>query len=145
MPATHVAYVAKGTIYPCRFVKSDATNAFGVVQASTNEGPLLGIAQEGANFPNLPIPGTTYTPVAATTGQNLQVFQDGEEAILELGSGGATVGALLKSDSNGKGVIAATTNNTAQNIGAIALQAGSDTEFIRVLVKTQYKVYPALS
>jgi hypothetical protein len=78
----------------------------------------------------LPVGIRQNSPDAA--GKGVEVVSIGCIAKLTLGSGGATAGAYLKSDSAGAGV--ATTTN-ADIVGAIALEAGSQNEVISVLVQ----------
>ena len=137
MPASN--YMSGGTIRPSRFVNTLTTEDNTVEEADANEA-IIGIAQEGAREP--PLPGVTL--VAASDGDNVQVYQDGDECLLELG-GTVAAGDYLKSDTGGKGVAIATTGATAQEIGARALGSGASGEKIRVRVVIQTKVYPALA
>lgn len=137
-----MCFMANGNIKPSRFVKVDTTINNGALQASTNEA-VIGISQEGTKYPPASDQSNVY---AAEQYDNVEVYADGtDECLLCLGTGGAYAGALLKADSDGCGVIAATTGATAQNIGAIAMQSGLATEFIRVKVYKQDKYYPALA
>ncbi len=119
--------VAGGNISPCRFIQHSSTD-FKVTQAGANS-KVFGISQAGTNF--APIPEVS-APYAATAGQQLQIFQDDEECLLELG-GTVTAGDELKSDASGKGVVLA--GSGAENVGAVALQAGVSGEQIKVRVK----------
>lgn len=132
-------YVATGNISPSRFVKVDTTVDNGVAQAAAND-VIAGIASEAGREPPLPSVTTMY---AAQSGDNLVVYGHGDTCLLELG-GTVAAGDRLKSDVNGKGVSIATTGNTSQEVGAIALTAGASGEKIRVQVLRQTKVYPAL-
>lgn len=139
MPNTSPSFIAKGDIRPCRFVKIDTSNDFGVLEADANEDGI-GISQEGTK--QAPIPGAST--LAAADGENIQVYGPGEVCLLQLGSGGATRGGNLKSDADGKGVAVATTGTTIQLVRAVALQSGLEDEKIQVLIRP-YDVRPALS
>lgn len=118
--------VAGGNISPSRFVTQSTTD-WKVTQSGAGS-KVLGVSQVGTNF--APIPEVS-SPYAAIAGQQLSVFEDGEECLLELG-GSVTAGDELKSDASGKGVVLA--GSGAENIGALALQSGSSGELIKVRV-----------
>ncbi len=123
------SYRAKGTIEVCRFVKSDGTTDFGVVQAAADEDTLLGVSQEGSHD----TPGLTgSTNDAARDGHVLKVYEDNEDCLLEIGSGGCVPGNRLTSDASGKGIVF--TADTDQCIGAIALETALEGELARVRV-----------
>lgn len=139
MPAMEsYTHLAEGTIRPSRFVKAGSGD-FSALEADANEA-VVGVSQEGTADP--PIPGVT--PVAASSGDHLKVYGKGAECLLELGSGGITFGAYLKSDADGKGVAAATTGTTKQQLGARALEGGAEGDLIRVIVHIE-GVFPALA
>jgi len=119
-------FVANGDIRPCRFVKHDTSiAAAAVLEADADERPI-GISMEGTEQ----FPATGNSANAASAGKELDVHIIGDMCLLELGTGGATVDGLLKSDADGKGV-AATAD--AEWVGAIALETGIAGEKIRVL------------
>jgi hypothetical protein len=60
----------------------------------------------------------------------------GDEPMVECG-GTITAGALLKSDSNGKAVVAAETAGLKENVGAIAVTSGASGELITVRLMPQ--------
>lgn len=93
-----------------RFLKESST---GVVRAAAATDNLFGVLQNK--------PTDTH---AATVGI-------GGVSKLKLGTGGATVGANLTSDADGKGVVTTTTGNY---VGAIALAAGSAGDYIPALI-----------
>lgn len=131
---------AGGDINPCRFVKASTAADNTVLEADANE-RVIGISGEGAQ--DAPIPGAST--LAAASGEQLQIINTPEHrCLLELGSGGATRGDLLKSDADGKGVAIATSGTTIQHYGAIALQAGSAGDKIFVLFRPG-ETRPALS
>lgn len=138
MPIANPSYVAEGDIRPSRFVKIGSGD-FSVLEADANEA-VLGIAMEGTK--TAPIPSASAN--AAEDGDHLHVYGPGEECLLELGSGGITAGAYLKSDADGKGVAAATTGATQQNRGARALEGGAEGDKVRVVVHIETN-YPALA
>jgi hypothetical protein len=133
--------VAGGNIGIARFVKQSTAAPFRVLQAGANE-RVTGISQLGQKY--APIPSNTNY-YAAEAADNLAVYGEDEECLLLIGSGGVTQGALIKSDADGKGVLALTTGTTAQEIGAEAMQTASENEYARVKVFIQTKVYPALA
>lgn len=130
---------AGGTIEPCRFVKQSTAADFTLLQAGTNE-RVFGISNEAAQAAPIPSAATA----AAVSGDDLNWYGNGEVALLELGSGGITRGAFLKSDTDGKGVAAATTGATMQEVGAQAMESGAAGEKVRVVVYRQ-QFYPALA
>lgn len=134
------SFIARGNITMSRFVKLDTATDNGVLQAGTNE-RVFGIASEAGRESPIPALSTMY---AAQDGDNLHVYGPGQNCLLELGDTVAA-GDLLKSDTDGKGVPAATSGATAQEVGALALQAGAAGAKIRVRVSPIPKFYPALS
>ena len=116
------SYTATGDVNPMRFVA--LVKPYTVRQALAAD-ECIGVS------------GTFTRRFDATThaadAESVRVFGDGEEALLELGSGGATAGKYLGPDSSGKGVVV--TNSGRDGIGAIALTDGSEGEFIPVKVK----------
>lgn len=133
--------VSGGNIGVARFVKQSTAAPYRVLQAGANEA-VEGVSQLGQKYP--PIPSNTNY-YAAEAADNVMVYGEDEECLLLIGSGGVTKGALVKSDADGKGVLAATSGTTAQEIGAIAMQDASENEYARVRVFLQRKVYPALA
>lgn len=133
------SFKSTAVIYPSRFVKIDAGYDSCVLQASTNDSSY-GISQEWQQ--DAPIPSET-TGDAASSGELIKIYDEGEECWLELG-GTVVRGDRLKPDSDGKGVVVATTGTTIQNIGAVALQSGSSGQLIRVTVR-RYSERPALT
>lgn len=135
------ARTAGGTIVRARFVKSDATANNRVLQAGANAA-IYGISQVGGR--TAPTPDvTTSPPQAAIVTEHLNVHEQGEECLLEIGSGGVTAGDLIESDSNGCGVTAATTAASVRNIGAKALETAAEGTLSRVKVQISQKTNPA--
>lgn len=117
------SYTATGDVNPSRFVA--LVKPYTVRQALAAD-EVIGIS---GTFTRR-FDDTTH----ADDGESVRVFGPGEEALLELGSGGATAGDYLSPDSSGKGVIV--TNGAADGVGAVALTDGSAGEFIPVKVGT---------
>ncbi len=131
---------AGGDIRPSRFVKYSTAADNTLLEADANE-VVIGIATEATQ--DAPIPNADGD--AGESGDPVMYYPEGKVCLLEIGSGGVTRGANIKSDADGKGVLAATTGTTAQNHGALALESASEGELAKVLVKITPKVYPALA
>jgi len=123
-------FTAGGNINVCRFVTPSVNSDFTVIQATATTLPI-GISQMGQKGP----PGVSGVTddLAAASGDTLRVYGQGEETLLELGSGGIQAGQYLQPDANGKGVAAPFTTGTIY-IGAYALESGSAGEKVRVQV-----------
>ncbi len=133
MPAAS-NFVAYGNINTCRFLEGDVTSLhnYGVLEASDATDKIVGISQEGAHDP----PGVSgSTAYAAVAGQTLQVFQDGDECLLQIGAGGCTQWDWLLPTTGGKGIPYTAATGTIQVIGAQALEAGLEDEKVRVRVR----------
>lgn len=129
MPFENPAFKANGTIRRCRFVKQDTSADNLVLEADANEA-IVGISDESAQ--DAPIPNASAN--AAEAGDMLRIYTIGKVCLLEVGTGGWTPGAELKSDADGKGVLVATTGTTIQEIGAIALKTGVAGDLSPVIV-----------
>lgn len=135
------AMYANGTIRVSRFVKVDTTRNNAVVEGTANC-VIRGISQEGGR--TAPIPSVTTDPVeAAQAGENVNVYTQGQDCLLRIGSGGCTAGDLLESDADGDGVTVAATAASVRNIGAQALEAASAGELCKVQVLIFAKTNPA--
>lgn len=119
--------VATGNVYPCRFVKVGATSNSGA-QATAGD-PAVGISQNWTRSVNLEGAISVSSPYIAIAGEGIPLWGLGQEALLELG-GTVAAGNRLKSDADGKGVVAA----AADGAYAVALQSGVSGNFIRVVV-----------
>ena len=107
MGAERPNVMANGNILPSSFVKLDPTSAMpAVLQATANTDILFGIAKESAKDP--PIPQLSGTQYAAAAGDNLRVYQVGDDCMLTVGSGGLTAGDRVTADASGYGVTSAT-------------------------------------
>lgn len=137
-----VPLVAGGTIVRGRFIKLSTAADNTALQAGANA-MVHGIAEMAPR--DAPIDGADATTIAAATNSDpVPYIPEGNVCLLEIGTGGVTRGAEIKSDSDGTGILAATTGATKQWVGAIALETASAGEFARVQVKV-YPHYPALS
>lgn len=135
------ARVAGGTIVRARFVKVSTAANNKVLQAGANES-VYGISQVGGR--TAPTPDVTTDPAqAAIADEHLNVHEDGEECLLEIGTGGVTAGDLIEADANGKGVTAATTAATVRNVGAKALETAAAGTLSRVKIQILTKTNPA--
>lgn len=132
--------IAGGDIRTARFIKPSTAADATLLECDANE-MAVGISAEAPRDP--PLDGADATEIAEAGGQ-FEYYTEGHVCLLQLGSGGATRGAQLKSDADGKGVLAATTGATMQWCGAIALESASEDELCKVLVKV-FPIYPALA
>lgn len=115
--------VANGDINRARFVKMSSV-VDRLEQAGAGEF-AVGISSESARA----APVTGASDLAASAGQEIMAYPDGEECWLTAG-GTFAVGAYLKSDSSGRGVTASST----QVFHAIAKQAASAAnQMVRVI------------
>ena len=131
MPLAAMQFKAGGTIRTYRFLKLDTSANATVLEANAGE-ITIGISPEGAQ--DAPIPGASAN--AAEDGDHLYYHQNGNEALLEIGSGGCTAGDFLKSDADGKGV---TSSSDGEWYGAIAFETAAAGEKARVLVQAGYR------
>jgi hypothetical protein len=134
MAARGPRFLSNGVIQPATFVKQDvgAGNNFMVIQAAAITDKIIGISQQGPYNP----PGTINASTAATTaaGQELIVYGEGEETLLQIAATIAT-GTYLTSNASGQGIaVAFTLGANTLWAGAIALESGISGDWIRVLV-----------
>src|SRR5688572_18879068 len=102
MPFENPPFVAGGDIRPCRFVKVSTAADNTVLEADANELPF-GVSTNATQ--DAPIPNADGD--AAEAGDQVHISPPGRVCDLEIGSGGVTRGAWIKSDADGKGVLAA--------------------------------------
>jgi len=121
------SFVAGSDILPSRFVTPNISLDHSVIAATTGDLPI-GVSQEYMQYAQFDI-GISNTN-AATSGQPVNVYTEGEECLLELG-GTVTAGALLKPSTGG--VAIAGTAGT-DKMGARSLEAGVSGDIIRVQV-----------
>lgn len=131
MPNTPVHLIAGGDIRPFRFVKMDGTDAHEGKEADANE-RVIGICGGSTNQP--PLSDLVLTALHAIEGQQIRLYGEGDQTILELGDT-VTPFQRLKSDADGKGVPIATSGTTIQHFGAVALEGGSAGDRIEVQVQ----------
>lgn len=122
-------FIAEGNINPSRFVKVGAA-AHGLLVAAAATDVSIGITSDFQKAH----PITGASDVHAASGDPVSVLMEGSVCKLQCGSGGLSVGSLVVSDSAGKGVIAAASGTALQWVGAIALEAGAEDEFVTVKV-----------
>jgi hypothetical protein len=113
----------------CRQATSDANDMpVGISQVGYNLAP--GLVQQLA-------PGASYTPVAGSPGDEIQIFSAGDLAPLRLGAGGATAGALLGPDTSGNGIMVAV--GSGLWYGAQTSVNGNSGDIIEVIVRQPAK------
>lgn len=127
MSVVNMQLKASGTIRTSRFIKHDTTENASALEADAAE-VTIGISSEGAQ--DAPIPGASAN--AAEDGDSFMYHPQGQEALLELGTGGCTAGDRLKSDADGKGV---TTTTDTDWYGALAYETAVAGDKARVLVQ----------
>lgn len=124
-------YIAGGTIAPKVFVKHD-TNAYKVVTAGAGD-PILGVSQQGQKV----APGTpgADSTVAASSGDQIDIYAPGDYVVVTVGSGGLTAGQWIKSDGSG-GAVAHTTG--AAMVAGRAEHAAAAGELVHLFLYPQY-------
>ena len=120
----NISVVAGGDINPARFVKVSTAADFRVLEANAGES-VIGISQLASRA----VPQGDNSTLAASAGESLGVFGQGQECYLTLGTT-VTAGVLLASDNSGCGVVAADDDW----VGGQALQSGVAGDLIRVIV-----------
>jgi hypothetical protein len=135
MPIPTPGLIANGTIYPSTFIKMNSAiispGGFQALQAGAND-RVIGIAFEGTEQP--PLPSSTYPLPAATAGNSIPWYSNGQSPVLlQLGASAVVAGQRLVSDANGKGIPMATTG-APQNVGATALESAPAGALCRVQV-----------
>lgn len=121
--------VATGNIIPSSFVKLSTTKDGQVTQCGAGDQPF-GIAQKETRY--APFPGLDDGNCAIAT-ENLKVFTfPDKEVYMVLGTGGATPGSFLKSDSAGKGVISTGAASPGEWVGAISKGNGNAGDLVPV-------------
>lgn len=139
MAGTNPNYLAGGTIAPMVFVTPDASNDNRVTQAVHNS-PIAGISSAATETAPLPSNSTN----AATTGNPIRVYGEGEQCLLTYGAT-VTRGNRLKSDANGAGIpISGPGTLPRQQVGAIALESGIAGDIRNVQVRI-YAELPSAS
>lgn len=121
--------ISGGNIAPSRFVVRTASGSEAIVNQAGANVLTWGISQPSTRR----VPFDTYDDgYAAVAGDQLNIIGDGDdEALLEI-AGTITAGQPIKSDANGKGVVA---NTDKDKVGAIAKESGVSGQLIRVKPK----------
>lgn len=136
MPAQTNSRIAGGTINPFSFIMGNPGVELGALQCSGGTAEILGISAVYTNA----MPGQTGAPAqgspAATIGQAVQVWGDGEETIVMVGSGyTVSPDQLLISDASGNAIpLVATSTAAEQWIGARSIEGGTPGNPIRCTV-----------
>lgn len=152
MPAQNNSRIAAGTINPFTFIQTGAMVAsdpttnppftggeLTALQCTGGGVEILGIAAEWTNAMMGTLVQTSLVPQgfpAATKGQGLRVYGDGEETIIMVGSGYTVVpDQLLCSDASGNAIPISSTNTSKTAwVGARAIEGGVAGDPIRVTV-----------
>ncbi len=100
MPSHVLSATAGGDIRTNRFVSIGAANHV-LIESNSGDKDVVGISQVGSQ--EAPIPQNSSV-LAASDGYQFQYRSFGSEALLEVGTGGATRGVYMKPDNDGKGV-----------------------------------------
>lgn len=132
--------IAYGTINPFTFVIGMPGTELGALQCTGGGVPIIGVAPEWTNNMMGTAWQTQLIPQgypAAASGQSIRVYEDGENALLMIGSG-FTVEPdnLLVSDASGCGKPVASAAGQ-QFVGARAIEPGVAGDIIRVQVYTR--------
>jgi hypothetical protein len=133
--------IAGGTINPFVFIQGIPGVELGALQCSGAGVEIIGIGAEWTNSMMGANQQTTLVPQgfpAATTGQDIKVYEDGEDTIIMVGSG-YTVQPdnLLVSDASGNAIPINLAAAGVQWVGARAVEAGVAGSPIRVSVYTR--------
>lgn len=137
MQANTIQLKAGGNISPSRFVMGGGSQHTVIQNDGGSDSVHVGVSQDGAK--DTPIPGAST--LAAESGDSLQVTTFGGTCLLEVGTAGVTAMRYVKSDANGAGETV-TDNSRAL---AIALEGGTDGEFVKVLVMSAFQVDDAVT
>lgn len=142
MPSTNAkSRIAGGTINPFVFIQGNPGVELGALQCTGAGVPIIGIGAEWTNAMMGQQYQTTLIPQgfpAATTGQGIRVYEDGEDTIIMVGSGYTVMpDSLLVSDASGNAIPISLAASGNQWIGARAIEAGVAGQPIRVSVFTR--------
>lgn len=133
--------IAGGTINPFTFIQGQPGVMLGALQCTGAGVPIIGIGAEWTNAMMGQAYQTTLIPQgfpAATSGQSIRVYEDGENTILMVGSGYTVMpDNLLVSDASGNGIPVGASAGQ-QYVGARAIEAGIAGDIIRVQVYTRF-------
>lgn len=131
MPFESLPMIAGGDIRPSRFVKVSTAADMTCLEADANE-KIIGVSSDATQDAPLANADTD----AAEAGDQVHIQPIGSKCKVTVGSGGVTRGAQVKSDSDGKAVLAATTGTTSQWIAGTALESASEDELADILVES---------
>lgn len=131
--------LAGGDINPSRFVKLSTAADYTLLEADANE-QTVGASTDATR--DAPVPNAST--LAAASGEPVHVKTIGSICLVTVGSGGVTRGALVKSDADGKAVLAATTGTTVQWVSGRALATCAEGELAPILLES-YPYRPALA
>ena len=133
--------VAGGTINPFRFIQGQPGVMLGALQCTGAGVEIIGIGAEWTNAMMGQQYQTSLVPQgfpAATSGQGIRVYEDGEDTIIMVGSGYTVMpDNLLVSDASGNAIPINLAASGVQWIGARAIEAGVAGDPIRVSVLTR--------
>lgn len=130
--------IVGGNIRKARFIKLSTAADHTCLEADANE-RVFGVSVDAAQ--DAPMPGASENAGEATDA--MRYYGVGEEATVEIGSGGCAAGTLGKSDADGKAVAAATTGTTLQWIACEFLETAVEGELARVVIRS-YPFRPAI-
>jgi hypothetical protein len=138
--------VAGGTINPFVFIQGNPGVELGALQCTGAGVEIIGIGAEWTNSMMGANQQTTLVPQgfpAATVGQDIKIYEDGEDTIIMVGSGYTVMpDNLLVSDASGNAIpLTVGTNNSW--IGARAIEGGVAGSPIRVSVYTRPPYLPS--
>lgn len=138
--------IAGGTINPFTFIQGNPGVMLGALQCTGAGVEIIGIGAEWTNAMMGQSFQTTLVPQgfpAATSGQAIKVYEDGEDTIIMVGSGYTVMpDNLLVSDASGNAIPLTIGTNNAW-IGARAIEAGVAGDPIRVSVYTRPPYLPS--
>lgn len=122
---------ATADINVCRFVKISASDTGGGTMGSAAADRTLFISDSSDYYP--PGVDSATAGVAGPSGKSCKLYGPGSVAMLELGTGGCTVGDGLVSDASGKGVVVTAT--AGRPFWAYALETGVAGDRVRVFLQ----------
>ena len=130
---SQASFKAGGNILPSSIVKISGTNTVSQADNSTNV-PLIGISQEFLN--GAPVAGSGEPTLAAISGQEVMVYQPGDQSIcmLQSTSAGWTANDLLGPNASGLGITLAVGSGDQYVARALTTVSGSTLGKVVVLV-----------
>ena len=126
------SFVATGNIIPSRFVKLDSGVTGHVAQAGAGDAPF-GVSQQGTRNPSY---SGLQDGFAATTGENIRVYLENEECMIEVDAA-YNPGQLLKPSTSG---IATASNSDGDQYGAVLLDTAiSANQLVKCRVRNGFR------